>query len=75
VNAMRHGQATIEAMLAHGIPLDSARAALWQAIDGQAVMLATNNMFAAIAICLGLAAALIWLVPKPKGPIDTSGAH
>ncbi|MBV8684036.1 MAG: DHA2 family efflux MFS transporter permease subunit, partial [Caulobacteraceae bacterium] len=46
VNAMRHGQATIEAMLAHGIPLDSARAALWQAIDGQAVMLATNNMFA-----------------------------
>jgi DHA2 family multidrug resistance protein len=28
-----------------------------------------------IAICFGFAAALIWLAPKPQGPIDTSGAH
>ena len=38
-------------------------------------MLATLNMFGVIAICLGFAATIIWLVPKPKGPIDTSGAH
>ena len=36
---------------------------------------ATLNMFGVIAICLGFAATIIWLVPKPKGPIDTSGAH
>lgn len=38
-------------------------------------MLATLNMFAAIAVCFAFAAALIWLAPKPQGPIDTSGAH
>jgi DHA2 family multidrug resistance protein len=44
-------------------------------VDQQAVMLGTLNMFGVIAVCLGFAATLIWLVPKPKGPIDTSGAH
>jgi DHA2 family multidrug resistance protein len=75
VNAMQHGKAAVEAMVAQGIPLENARAVLWQVIDGQAVMLATLNMFGVIAICLGISAAIIWLVPKPKGPIDTSGAH
>jgi MFS transporter, DHA2 family, multidrug resistance protein len=75
VNAMEHGRAAIESMVAQGIPLANARALLSQLIDQQAVMLATLNMFGVIAICLGFAATLIWLVPKPKGPIDTSGAH
>jgi DHA2 family multidrug resistance protein len=75
VNAMQHGKAAVDAMVAQGIPLENARALLWQVIDGQAVMLATLNMFGVIAICLGIAAGIIWLVPKPKGPIDTSGAH
>ena len=35
----------------------------------------TLNMFGLIAVCLGVSASIIWLVPKPKGPIDTSGAH
>ena len=75
VNAMRHGRAAIDGLVAHGIPLPNARAALWQVIEGQSLMLATLNMFGVIAICLGFAATIIWLVPKPKGPIDTSGAH
>ncbi len=48
---------------------------LSQVIEGQSVMLATLDMFGLIAVCLGGAAMIIWLVPKPKGPIDTSGAH
>ena len=32
-------------------------------------------VFGVIAVCLGFSAMIIWLVPKPKGPIDTSGAH
>ena len=39
------------------------------------VMLATLNMFAAITVCFAFAATLIWLAPRPKGPIDTSGGH
>ena len=74
-NAMQHGKAAVDAMLAQGIPLENARAILAMVVDQQAVMLATLNMFGVIAICLGFAATIIWLVPKPKGPIDTSGAH
>jgi DHA2 family multidrug resistance protein len=75
VNAMEHGRIAVDAMLAQGIPLENARAMLWQVIEGQSVMLATLNMFGVIALCLGFAATIIWLVPKPEGPIDTSGAH
>jgi DHA2 family multidrug resistance protein len=75
VNAMQHGRAAIDGMVAQGIPLENAQALLWQVIEGQSVMLATLNMFGVIAVCLGFAATIIWLVPKPKGPIDTSGAH
>lgn len=75
VNAMQHGEAAVSSMTAQGVPADTARTMLSYVIEGQSVMLATLNMFGVIAICLGGAAMLIWLVPKPKGPIDTSGAH
>jgi len=74
-NAMPNGQHAVDAMTANGMPLDSARAVLSQIVEGQSVMLATLNMFGVIALCLAFAAMIIWLVPKPKGPIDTSGAH
>jgi len=74
-NAMPNGQAAIDAMTGQGVPVESARTMLSYVVEGQSVMLATLNMFGVIAITLGIAAALIWLVPRPKGPIDTSGAH
>ena len=74
-NAMPHGQQAVDAMTAQGVSPEAARTMLSQLVEGQSVMLATLNMFGVIAVCLGVAAMLIWLVPKPKGPIDTSGAH
>jgi MFS transporter, DHA2 family, multidrug resistance protein len=74
-NAMPNGQAVIDGAAAQGMPVEEARTLLSYLVEGQSVMLATLNMFGVIAICLGAAAAIIWLVPKPKGPIDTSGAH
>jgi DHA2 family multidrug resistance protein len=74
-NAMPHGQAAVDAMIAQGVPVESARTMLSYVVEGQSVMLATLDMFGVIAVSLGIAAAIIWLVPKPKGPIDTSGAH
>jgi len=73
--AMHNGQATVDAMVAQGTPHDTAVTMLSGLVEGQSVMLATLNMFATIAICFVFAAGIIWLVPKPKGPIDTSGAH
>jgi DHA2 family multidrug resistance protein len=74
-NALQHGKDVVEGLIAQGVPADSAHAMLSMLVDQQAVMLATLDMFGVIAMCLGFAATLIWLVPKPKGPIDTSGAH
>jgi DHA2 family multidrug resistance protein len=74
-NAMQNGQATINAMTAGHVPPETATNLLSNVVEGQSVMLATLNMFAAIAICFGFAATIIWLAPKPQGPIDTSGAH
>ena len=73
--AVQHGEAAVGSMVAQGVPVESARTMLSYVIEGQSTMLATLNMFGVIAIALGIAATLIWLVPKPKGPIDTSGAH
>jgi len=73
--AMPNGQAVIDGAVAQGVPKDSAVTMLTGVVEGQSVMLATLNMFAAIALCLAFAACLIWLAPRPEGPIDTSGAH
>jgi DHA2 family multidrug resistance protein len=73
--AMTNGRHLIEAADGAGMPHDASVTLLSMVVEGQSVMLATLNMFGVIALCLGFAATLIWLVPKPKGPIDTSGAH
>jgi DHA2 family multidrug resistance protein len=72
---LHYGRELIDAAVGQGAQHDSATAVLTQVVEGQSVMLATLNMFATIAVCFGFAATLIWIAPKPKGPIDTSGAH
>jgi len=73
--AMVNGQQVLDAADAAALPHDTSTHLLSMVVEGQSVMLATLNMFGVIAIALGVAATVIWLVPKPKGPIDTSGAH
>jgi DHA2 family multidrug resistance protein len=75
VGAMQQGPATIETMVASGLSRDTATALLTNVVESQSVMLATLNMFAVVALCLAFTGALIWLAPKPKGPINTSGGH
>jgi MFS transporter, DHA2 family, multidrug resistance protein len=73
--AMENGQRTLDGMTAQGVPGDVATNLLTGLVESQSIMLATLNMFAVIAVCFAIAATLIWLAPKPQGPIDTSGAH
>lgn len=75
VGAMQQGPATIEAMVASGQSRETATTLLANIVESQSVMLATLDMFALVALCLAFTGALIWLAPKPKGPIDTSGGH
>jgi DHA2 family multidrug resistance protein len=67
--------AAMDSVVSRGAPHDVATTLLAGTVEGQGVMLATLNMFGDIAICLMFAATIIWIAPKPRGPIDTSGAH
>lgn len=73
--AMANGQQAIDSFVSGGYSQDGATGTLTHIVEGQSVMLATLNVFGAVALCFGVAAMLIWLAPKPQGPIDTSGGH
>lgn len=73
--AMHNGQAAVDAAVASGMSHETATTLLTGLVESQSMMVSTLEMFSVIALCFGFAATLIWLSPKPKGPIDTSGAH
>jgi DHA2 family multidrug resistance protein len=73
--AMKYGEQTIGEMVSHGLPREQAVAGLDMMVQGQSLMLATLHMFAVLALVFVFSALLIWIAPRPRGPIDTSGAH
>ncbi|MDE1145329.1 MAG: DHA2 family efflux MFS transporter permease subunit [Azospirillaceae bacterium] len=46
-----------------------------QLVQGQGVMLATNQVFLGVAAALFLASLVIWLAPRPTRVADTTGVH
>lgn len=66
---------TTRGLLDSGMGMDSVRATLDRLLEGQSVMLATNQLFMVIAGILIIAALTIWLAPKPTRIADTSAAH
>jgi len=46
-----------------------------QLVESQSVMLATNQLFMAIALILFVAACSIWLAPRATRTVDTSAVH
>jgi DHA2 family multidrug resistance protein len=73
--AMTDGQATVDGMVASGMQPDAAVASLSYLVEGQSLMLATLAMFGTVVLVFFAAAAVIWLAPKPNGPIDTTAGH
>ena len=72
---MAGGERVVAGMVAGGTPPDIAVASLTRLVEHQSLLLATLDMFAVITVVFLFAAVLPWLAPRPKGPIDTSGAH
>src|SRR3546814_18518264 len=68
-------RSTLDGMISGGASPESARVMLTNIVEGQSVMLATLNTFAAIVMCFAVAAALIRLAPQPKGPIDANSGQ
>jgi DHA2 family multidrug resistance protein len=68
-------QDTLGALQAHGLSPGQAVQSLSDLVQSQAVMVATNQVFLALAAILAAVALGIWLSPKPKGPVSLSAAH
>jgi DHA2 family multidrug resistance protein len=73
--ARAHGDAAIQAMTNGGMSVQQATEAVSGMVQGQAVMLATNNMFAIMAPIVFAATALIWLNKKPAPGSRMGGGH
>jgi DHA2 family multidrug resistance protein len=52
-----------------GLPIGSGLAAFSKMVDGQAVMLATNDFYAMAAVLMLAFAGVVWLARRPKGPL------
>jgi DHA2 family multidrug resistance protein len=68
-------QSTIDQMGASGLSSEQARGTIDQLVQGQSVMLSTNQIFLTMAILFVVAASVIWLAPRPTRTADTSGVH
>ncbi len=44
-------------------------------VQGQSLMLATNQIFFGASIVFACCACLAWTLPRPKGPVDMSNVH
>jgi DHA2 family multidrug resistance protein len=68
-------QGTINGMVQGGMTHDQAVASLTQIVQGQATMIATDQIFVTSAFLFLIAAAVIWLAPKPTRAVAPGQAH
>lgn len=67
--------AATEAMTNAGMGMDQTRGIMDWMLQGQSVMVATNQIFMVIAVIFTVAAFVIWLAPRPTRAVDTSSVH
>lgn len=65
----------MRSMLGANMSLDSIRGSMDQILNGQAVMLATNQVFLAIALIFIVAACSIWCAPKAHRIVQGATGH
>ena len=58
-----------------GLSPDQVPGMIASLVEQQAGVLSMNNIFFVAACILFLAAALVWVAPRPQGKVDTSAAH
>lgn len=57
-----------------GLSSDAVRSALDNMAQSQSVMLATNELLLIVAVAFAIAAAVIWLAPRPTRKVDMTQA-
>ena len=75
VGVIDPGQVIYSQLTSQGMTDAQALVVLERMVTEQSVMLATNELMLVVALMLLVSACFIWLVPKSKRVIDTSGIH
>ena len=70
-----HTDAASAALAQSGMSAGQVTETLSNMVQGQAVLLATNQVFMACSVLFLVAAAAIWLAPKPSRAVDPGAAH
>ena len=68
-------QGALDTLAGAGQTTGQALASVSQMVQSQAITIATNQVFLGCAIVFAIAAVGIWLTPRPRADVDTSGAH
>jgi DHA2 family multidrug resistance protein len=67
---------TVDALKRMGLSSQQAVDQLGNLVQSQSVMVATDHIFLISALLFLFGAAIVWLAPKPKGPVDAgAGGH
>ena len=74
VGLLDRGGDAARSLAASGMSTDMVNGTLDRLLQGQSVMLATNEIMALVAIAFGLAACLVWLAPRPTRSVDMTQA-
>jgi len=72
---LNDASSTIDGLMQYGMSHDQAVGTLTNIAYGQAVMLSTNQVFLSAAACFIVAAAAIWLAPRPTRVANPATAH
>ena len=58
-----------------GFSMEQARGSIDRLVEAQAATVAANHVYYLTFAVLLIAAAFVWIAPKPKGPVDAGAAH
>ncbi|ESQ91224.1 DSBA oxidoreductase [Asticcacaulis sp. AC460] len=72
---MPNAQGAIDLISGGGLSPQAALATVNNMVQGQAIMLATNEIFMGAAVIFALCAFMAWTLPKPKRAADMSNVH
>ncbi len=70
-----HPDETLRTLQAMGVGLEESRQIIGRLVDQQAMAVAVNDVFYAVAIVFFIGAALVWLSPRPNANMQQPGGH
>jgi DHA2 family multidrug resistance protein len=70
-----HPDATLADLTSRGFTQDQARQMIANMVDAQSMVVSMDHVFFIASLVLFLAAAVVWLAPRPTAKVDMSAAH